>query len=79
MEGKPRTCAKIGRRSRAAESQGPKCHLFAAGAFCSRFDRSASRKKSVACPRDEFPCPRLRAHLKETSQCYRERHDRGAI
>jgi len=35
-------------------------------------------KKRVACPRDELQCPRLRAHLKETSQCDRKHHDRGA-
>src|SRR4029453_16878864 len=78
MAGKPLTRAKTGRRSRPANRQGPKCHLFAGGAFCSRVGQAASRKKPVACPRDEFPCPCLRADLKEASQCYRERHDRGA-
>src|SRR6266498_3720345 len=73
MAGKPRTRTKTGRRSRAAERQGAKRHLFAAGAFCSRVDQAA--EKRVACPCNEFPCPRLRAYLKETSQCYRERHD----
>src|SRR5260370_40843972 len=78
MAGKPRTRANTGRRSLAAEHQGPKCHLLAAGAFCSRVDQDASRKKGVACPRDELQCPRLRAHLKETSQYYRQRHARRA-
>src|SRR4030095_4211352 len=54
-------------------AQGAKRHLFAAGAFCSRVGQAA--EKRVACPRNEFRCPRLRAHLKETSQCYRERYD----
>src|SRR4029450_5971802 len=65
MAGQTRTRAKTGRRSRAAERPGSKCHLFAAGAFCSRVDQAA--EKRVACPPDEVQRPRLLAHLKETS------------
>src|SRR5262245_7871578 len=79
MASKPGARAKTGRRSRAAEHQGAERHLLAPSALCARVEAAPARKERVACSRDEFRCPRLRANLEKTPQYYSERHDRGAI
>ena len=67
MAGQLRPRAKFGRRPSPAARPGAKRNLLAASAVCPGLAKIASRQKSVARTRHEFPCSRLCAHVKRSS------------
>src|SRR6516162_4251877 len=79
MAGKPRSGTTVGGRPRTAEQPRLRRNFPPSGAVCARAAEINSGKRRIAHPCYEFPCPGLRAHVKETPWCNGKYHDRVTI
>src|SRR5262245_57907816 len=71
--------ATVGRRARTTEQPCSRRNFSPSGAVRTRAPKIDARKKHLAHSCYQFPCARLRAHVKEASRCASKRYGRAAI